>query len=194
MSMRTTQEIVKSIDNRLRELNDEIKTLNAARVALDGRENRSSRRPPTTATGRHRSPRANARNKPSAQSKRQASADVVSEPRLDRAGALAQHLGPSARRTSRAIPAGPPRGASVRQRRTDHVRARRASRRESRPSAQATPGLGERRPDPPNRPTPRDTMARDHRRGPHPRADRRTGSHAQPPCVTPPRATTTNLD
>ena len=54
-SMRTTQEIVESIDNRLRELNDEIQTLNAARVALDANEGRSSGRPSTGAAASHKS-------------------------------------------------------------------------------------------------------------------------------------------
>ncbi|MBV9603871.1 MAG: hypothetical protein JO027_02120 [Solirubrobacterales bacterium] len=36
--MRTTEAIVDSIENRLRELNQEIDTLTAARTALDGRE------------------------------------------------------------------------------------------------------------------------------------------------------------
>jgi hypothetical protein len=36
--MRTTEAIVDSIDNRLRELNQEIESLTAARTALDGRE------------------------------------------------------------------------------------------------------------------------------------------------------------
>ena len=47
--MRTTQEIVQSRDERLRELNDEIKMLDAARVALERREHRPStllHRPP----------------------------------------------------------------------------------------------------------------------------------------------------
>jgi hypothetical protein len=39
--MRTTQDIVDSIENRLRELNQEIETLHAARTALDGAEERS---------------------------------------------------------------------------------------------------------------------------------------------------------
>ena len=39
--MRTTQDIVDSIENRLRELNQEIETLNAARIALDGAQERS---------------------------------------------------------------------------------------------------------------------------------------------------------
>ena len=36
--MRTTEDIVDSIENRLRELNQEIESLTAARTALDGRE------------------------------------------------------------------------------------------------------------------------------------------------------------
>ena len=36
--MRTTQAVVDTIDSRLRELNQEIETLTAARTALDGRE------------------------------------------------------------------------------------------------------------------------------------------------------------
>jgi len=39
--MRTTQDIVDSIENRLRELNQEIETLNAARTALEGAQERS---------------------------------------------------------------------------------------------------------------------------------------------------------
>ena len=78
MSMRTTQEIVESIDKRLRELNDEIKTLDAARVALDRRENRPSRQPPAGVTNR-RNPAASARTKNSAQSRRETSAEVSSE-------------------------------------------------------------------------------------------------------------------
>ena len=40
--MRTTQAIVDSIENRLRELNQEIETLTAARTALDSRDGGSS--------------------------------------------------------------------------------------------------------------------------------------------------------
>ncbi len=54
-SMRTTQDIVQSIDERLRELNDEIRTLNAARIALDRRGKRPSTRPAATMTS-HRKP------------------------------------------------------------------------------------------------------------------------------------------
>lgn len=42
--MRTTQDIVESIDNRLRDLNQEIETLTAARAALDADEARSGAR------------------------------------------------------------------------------------------------------------------------------------------------------
>jgi len=51
--MRTTQDIVESIDNRLRELNDEIKTLDAARVRLDAHESRPSRRRSQRGIGVH---------------------------------------------------------------------------------------------------------------------------------------------
>jgi hypothetical protein len=44
MSMTTTQ-ILDSIENRLRELNQEIDTLTAARSALDGRETKPAERP-----------------------------------------------------------------------------------------------------------------------------------------------------
>ena len=55
--MRTTQEIVDSIDNRLRELDDEIKTLDAARAALETRESAPVPRPPAAVTKRRRSAR-----------------------------------------------------------------------------------------------------------------------------------------
>jgi predicted HTH transcriptional regulator len=64
--MRTTQDIVDSIDNRLRELNQEIETLNAARTALDGAQQRSPE--PVTETrpaaGRRASRRTRRRTKP----------------------------------------------------------------------------------------------------------------------------------
>lgn len=105
-SMKTTQEIVKSIDTRLRELNDELKTLDAARVALDGRERKPSPRPSTTATNRHSAAtRANARTKASAQSKREASADVVSEPASRPRKRSRTASGSRARRTSTHISA-----------------------------------------------------------------------------------------
>lgn len=106
MSMRTTQEIVTSIDNRLRELSDEIKTLDAARVALDGRETRPSRRPPTSATNRRSSAsRASSQTKASAQSKREASADVVSEPASRPRRRARTTSRPKVRRTSSVITA-----------------------------------------------------------------------------------------
>jgi hypothetical protein len=52
--MKTSQEIVKSIDIRLRELNDEIKALDAARLALNARELQESRPPASAPTPRKR--------------------------------------------------------------------------------------------------------------------------------------------
>jgi hypothetical protein len=67
--MRTTQEIVESIDKRLRELDDEIKTLDAARVALDNQERRPSTRPSVSVTNpRNRADSAKSRTKTSARS------------------------------------------------------------------------------------------------------------------------------
>lgn len=54
--MRTTEEIVESIDNRLRQLKDEIATLDAARAAFDARENPPSRRRPARRPARATSP------------------------------------------------------------------------------------------------------------------------------------------
>ena len=188
--MRTTQEIAESIDNRLRELNDEIKTLDAARVALDGREDRPSRRRPAGVTKRRSSaPRASSRTKASTQSKREASAHVVSEPASRPTQARSQNISPKGPSGVERHNRRPARVAAIRQRRADHVRACRASRREPRPRAQAAPRLGNGWPDPPDRPTPRDALARDHRRGPHPRARRRTGGHAQAPHVTAAKST-----
>ena len=99
-SMRTTQEIVQSIDERLRELNDEIKMLDAARVALDGHENRPSTRPPASVTNRRKAPaRASSQTKPSARTRREISAEVAAE--------SARRPRKRARTTSR----GPERGA-----------------------------------------------------------------------------------
>ena len=106
MSMRTTQEIAESIDNRLRELNDEIKTLDAARVALDRREDRPSRRRPAGVTKRRSSaPRASSRTRASTQSKRDASAHVVSEPASPPIKPARKTSHPGARRTSSVITA-----------------------------------------------------------------------------------------
>src|SRR5580704_1744011 len=104
--MRTTQEIAESIDNRLRELNDEIKTLDAARVALDGREDRSSRRRPAAVTKRRGSaPRASSRAKASTQSTRKASAHGVSEPASRPRKRARKASGPRARPTSSVVTA-----------------------------------------------------------------------------------------
>jgi hypothetical protein len=80
-SMKTSQEIVESIDNRLRELNDEIRTLDAARVALDGREKQPTRRPRASATGL-RSARATVRTDASAQSTRRTSSEPAVSSRI----------------------------------------------------------------------------------------------------------------
>ena len=48
--MRTTEAIVDSIENRLRELNQEIETLTAARTALDGRDDGPAASAPAAAT------------------------------------------------------------------------------------------------------------------------------------------------
>jgi hypothetical protein len=50
--MRTTDEILDSIDQRLREVKEEIETLNAARAALDSRERPTTQRPRRTVTRR----------------------------------------------------------------------------------------------------------------------------------------------
>jgi len=78
--MRTTQEIVESIDKRLRELDDEIRTLVAARVALDGQENGPSRRPPARVTNRrNRAANATSRTNRAAQLRRESSAGVSAD-------------------------------------------------------------------------------------------------------------------
>jgi hypothetical protein len=103
--MRTTQEIAESIDNRLRELNDEIKTLDAARVALDGRDRPSRRRPAAVTKRRSSAPRASSPAKASTQSKREASAHVVSEPSSRPTKRARKTSRPRARRTSSVITA-----------------------------------------------------------------------------------------
>ena len=55
--MKTTEAIVDSIENRLRELNQEIASLTAARGALDGREDTPSAPAPAAATADGRSRR-----------------------------------------------------------------------------------------------------------------------------------------
>jgi len=79
-SMKTTDELVQAIDRRLGELKDEIKTLDAARVALDGRENRPSMGPPASVTYPRKSPpRASSHTKRSAPTRREIPAEVSAE-------------------------------------------------------------------------------------------------------------------
>jgi hypothetical protein len=73
--MRTTQEIVQSIDVRLRELNDEIKTLEAAHSALEDGDPRRSPRSSADLTRRRGSPR-RARSGASEPASREAPADA----------------------------------------------------------------------------------------------------------------------
>jgi hypothetical protein len=83
--MRTTQEIVASIDSRLRELSAEIKTLDAARAALEHRERQSSRAPARPAATKRRasaaatSSPARASRKPSRTSRRPASNGIPAD-------------------------------------------------------------------------------------------------------------------
>ena len=135
-SMGTTQEIVDSIDARLRELNEEIKTLDAARSALDGRESRSSRRPPPSVpTGAARPNRARSRAQASTRAKHDASADVSLKRRPIARARSQRHPARKRPDVERRIRR-PSRVAAVRQRRTNHVRACRASEREPRSRAQ----------------------------------------------------------
>src|SRR3982074_2880066 len=57
--MRTTSEIIDSIDSRLREVEQEIQTLSAARSALDGREPRTTQRRRSRVTRRAAAPQTN---------------------------------------------------------------------------------------------------------------------------------------
>ena len=105
-SVRTTQEIVESIDERLRELNDEIKMLDAAQVALERRENRPFTRPPATLTKRRRpAPRTSPQTKPSAPAPREISAEVSADsaPRLRKRARAESRAG--ARGAPQAVPA-----------------------------------------------------------------------------------------
>ena len=79
-SMKTTDELVQAIDRRLRGLNDEIKMLDAARVALDGRENRPSMGARASVTYPRKSPPgAGSQSKHSARTRREISAEVSAE-------------------------------------------------------------------------------------------------------------------
>ena len=82
--MRTTQAIVDSIENRLRELNQEIETLTAARTALDSRDSDpAAPQASATATPARRSRRSS--NGTPARSRRRATrtAEVVPAGRLE---------------------------------------------------------------------------------------------------------------
>jgi hypothetical protein len=77
--MKTTQQIVDSIDDRLRELNREIETLDAARTALGSeRASRPSPRPRVAASSQTRKP---ARRRP--RRKASGSSDIVPAGRLE---------------------------------------------------------------------------------------------------------------
>ena len=105
-SMRTTQDIAESINNRLRELNDEIKTLDAARIALDEREDQPSRRRPAGVTKRRSSaPRASSGSKPSRQSTPEGSGHIVPESASRPSTRARKASRPRARRGSSAITA-----------------------------------------------------------------------------------------
>lgn len=99
-SMKTSQEIVESIDSRLRELDDEIKALDAARVALDRRENQPTRRPRASATVL-RSPRATVPTHASGQSTRR----TASEPAVSSRTRTRTSSRSSTRRAPQALPA-----------------------------------------------------------------------------------------
>lgn len=105
-SMKTTQEIVTSIDVRLRELRQEIKTLDTARSALDGGKRSASRRTATGTTYRRGSgPGANASSRASAQSGPQASLQTPPQP-APRPRTRAQSIPrPRASRTPKLVPA-----------------------------------------------------------------------------------------
>lgn len=62
------------------------------------------------------------------------------------------------------------RVAALRERRPHYDRTDRPGQRQPRPGAPTTPGVGDGRSDPTHRTTPRDALARDHRRRSHPRA------------------------
>ena len=173
--MRTTQEIVQSRDERLRELNDEIKMLDAARVALERREHRPSTRPPATVTsGRKPACRRELSDEArQGRTRREISAEVSTD--------SARRRRKSARTTSRSASEGERRrpysaelveavlsengglSTSALAQKTggnrDHLLA-------------LLPRVGDWRASSENRPTSRDTLARDHRRGPHPGARR----------------------
>jgi hypothetical protein len=81
--MRTTQAIVDSIDTRLRELNQEIETLTAARTALDGREDGPSDAGAPAATARRTSRRRSGAGTRRSRRRSTRTAEVVPAGRLE---------------------------------------------------------------------------------------------------------------
>jgi hypothetical protein len=80
-SMKSTQDIVDSIDTRLRELGEEINTLNAARSALETSEHEPSIRPSRRTTTRRARPAGELpRTRASAASRHETSPEVAQEP------------------------------------------------------------------------------------------------------------------
>ena len=104
-SMRTTQEIVDSIDTRLRELRQEIKTLDTARTALNAQADGSPRRSVRKATQRASASGVSRRTRTAAKSNRQTSVPTADEraPRPGRAPLKTSR--PKANRARRAVPA-----------------------------------------------------------------------------------------
>jgi Winged helix-turn-helix DNA-binding len=82
--MRTTQAIVDSIENRLRELNQEIETLTAARSALDSRdEGPAAAQAPATAPAARRARRSSNGARPRSRRRAARTAEVVPAGRLE---------------------------------------------------------------------------------------------------------------
>jgi hypothetical protein len=81
--MTTTQTILDSIENRLRELNREIDTLTAARSALDGREAEAAQRPRVAAARSAGAPTPARRARSARRAKSRAGTDVVPAGRLE---------------------------------------------------------------------------------------------------------------
>jgi hypothetical protein len=101
--MNSTQDIVDSIDTRLRKLSEEINTLNAARSALDGRERQSSTEPSRRAgrkrpAGRRPTPRPRASVRSRHETSREVTHESIGRSR-ERAPKTAR---PKTRRASRA--------------------------------------------------------------------------------------------
>jgi hypothetical protein len=103
--MKTTQEIVTSIDIRLRELRQEIKTLDTARSALDGGKRSASRRTTTGTTYRRGSGPGENGSSRALQSGPQASLETPPQP-APRPRRRAQSIPrPRASRTPKLVPA-----------------------------------------------------------------------------------------